>query len=68
MTTIRRKQLVRAVECDPKQTPHGVNPALVFTLHPNGTLTIRPKRSRSQPVVSFHLAKLYARGLGEMFT
>lgn len=68
MTTIRTKRLVRAVECDPKQTPHGVKPALVFAVDPKGTLMIWPKRSRSRPVVSFHLAKLYARGLGEMFT
>ena len=67
MTTIRKKRLIRAVECDPKQTPQGVKPALVFSVDPNGTLTIRPKLSRSRPVVTYHLAKLYARGLGEMF-
>lgn len=68
MTTIRKKRLIRAVECDPKLTPHGVKPVLVFAVDPNGTLMIWPKLSRSRPVVTFHLAKLYARGLGEMFT
>lgn len=67
MTTIRKKRLIRAVECDPKQTPHGVRPSLVIAVDPQGTLMIWPKGTWRRPVVTFHLAKLYARGLGEMF-
>jgi hypothetical protein len=67
MTTLSKKPLVRAVESDPRYTPHGVKRDLVVTVHPGGLLTIRPKRTRTAPTVSFHLAGLYAKGLGQLF-
>lgn len=66
MTTLKRR-LVRALACDPKHVPHGVRADLVLIVHPGGLIEIRPKRTRKHPTVTFHLARLYARGLGDLF-
>ena len=54
-----RKPVVRVVHC--AEVPHGVKAELVVTIHPNGTLVMRPTRQRTAPVVSVPLARLYAK-------
>lgn len=62
-----KKPVVRLVTCRPEDTPHGVKPELVVTVHPNGILEIRPKRQWTAPVVRVGIAKLYASHVGRLF-
>ena len=52
------KPLVREVHV--ADVPHGVRPALILTVHPNGVLELREK-GRSTGAVSLGLGTLYAR-------
>ena len=49
------KPVKRTATC---QVPHGVNPSLVITLHPGGTIGLRESRRRREYLIA--AGRLYA--------